>query len=194
MIRTLARSVATLSALLVASPSTARTPPLPTRAQVDARVAAAMAATGSRSVAIAVVDHGRLAWTAAYGVRNKDGAPLQTNTIMYGASLTKAVFGYLVQTSFFKWAGVGIKDMKIVQVDQVYKYAKPIFAGDKLYCDLYVDSVRQAHGTDIVVLKNIVTNEAGDVVQETYTTLAGRTGDCADGLAPSFYDGVCVVI
>ena len=97
-----------------------------------------------------------------------------------------AVFGYLVQTSFFKWAGVGIKDMKIVQVDQVFKYAKPIYAGDKLYCDLYVDSVRQAHGTDIVVLKNIVTDEAGDVVQETFTTLAGRAGD--DG-EEGFTDG-----
>ncbi|OBK73053.1 (3R)-hydroxyacyl-ACP dehydratase subunit HadA [Mycobacterium sp. 1164985.4] len=94
-----------------------------------------------------------------------------------------SVFGYMAQTSFFDYAGVGIKDAKIVQVDQVLKYAKPIFAGDKLYCDVYVDSVRQAHGTDIVVLKNIVTNEAGDVVQETFTTLAGRSGDGEEGFS-----------
>ena len=42
---------------------------------------------------------------------------------------------------------------------------------------MYVDSVRQAHGTDIIVTKNIVTNDSGDVVQETYTTLAGRSGE-----------------
>ncbi|WP_448417607.1 (3R)-hydroxyacyl-ACP dehydratase subunit HadA [Mycolicibacterium sp. XJ1819] len=94
-----------------------------------------------------------------------------------------SVFGYMVQTSFFESANIRLTDMKIVQVDQVLKYLRPIFAGDKLYCDVYVDSVRQAHGTDIVVLKNIVTNEAGDVLQETYTTLAGRTGDGEEGFS-----------
>ncbi|GAT11020.1 3-hydroxyacyl-ACP dehydratase [Mycolicibacterium novocastrense] len=94
-----------------------------------------------------------------------------------------SVLGYMAQISFFEHAGVGIKDAKIVQVDQVIKYLKPIFAGDKLYCEVQVDSVRQAHGTDIVVLKNIVTNQAGDVVQETFTTLAGRTGDGEEGFS-----------
>ena len=88
-----------------------------------------------------------------------------------------SVFGYQAQSAFFASANIGINDMQIVQVDQVLKYLKPIHAGDKLYCDVYVDSVRQAHGTDIIVTKNIVTNEAGDVVQETYTTLAGRSGE-----------------
>lgn len=94
-----------------------------------------------------------------------------------------SVLGYMAQVSFFEHAGVAIKDAKIVQVDQVVKYAKPIFAGDKLYCDVHVDAVRQAHGTDLVVLKNIVTNEAGDVVQETFTTLAGRSGDGEEGFS-----------
>lgn len=94
-----------------------------------------------------------------------------------------SVLGYQAQTAFFRHAGIGLTDMKIVQVDQVVKYRKPIFAGDKLYCDVHVDSVRQSHGTDIVVLKNIVTNEAGDVLQETYTTLAGRSGDGEEGFS-----------
>jgi acyl dehydratase len=88
-----------------------------------------------------------------------------------------SVFGYQAQSAFFDNANIGITEMKIVQVDQVLKFVKPIHAGDKLYCDVYVDSVRQAHGTDIIVTKNIVTNDKGDVVQETYTTLAGRTGE-----------------
>ncbi len=69
------------------------------------------------------------------------------------------------------------QDAQIVQVDQELKFLQPIQAGDKLYCDVYVHSVRQAHGTDIIVTKNIVTNDNGDVVQETYTTLAGRSGE-----------------
>ena len=88
-----------------------------------------------------------------------------------------SVFGYQAQTAFFASANIGITDMQIVQVDQVIKFVKPIHAGDKLYCDVYVDSIRQAHGTDIIVTKNIVTNDNGDVVQETYTTLAGRSGE-----------------
>ncbi|MGZ5379562.1 MAG: FAS1-like dehydratase domain-containing protein, partial [Mycobacterium sp.] len=72
---------------------------------------------------------------------------------------------------------IGITDMQIVQVDQELKILQPIKAGDRLYCDVYVHAVRQAHGTDIIVTKNVVTDDKGDVVQETYTTLAGRTGE-----------------
>jgi len=87
------------------------------------------------------------------------------------------VFGYKAQSAFFQHANVAVEDAQIVQVDQVLKFSKPIVAGDKLYCDVYVDSVRESHGTQIIVTKNIITDEAGDVVQETYTTLAGRAGD-----------------
>jgi len=94
-----------------------------------------------------------------------------------------SVFGYRAQRSFFEYANIGIQDAQIVQVDQVLKFQKPIQEGDKLYCDVYVDSVRQAHGTDIIVLKNIVTDEAGNVVQEAYTTLAGRAGEGEEGFS-----------
>ncbi|GFG73168.1 (3R)-hydroxyacyl-ACP dehydratase subunit HadA [Mycobacterium botniense] len=88
-----------------------------------------------------------------------------------------SVFGYQAQSSFFESANIAIREAQIVQVDQVLKYLKPIKAGDKLYCDIYVDSVRQAHGTDIIVTKNVCTNDAGELVMETYTTLAGRAGE-----------------
>ncbi|WP_375396368.1 serine hydrolase domain-containing protein [uncultured Sphingomonas sp.] len=95
MTRTIICSVAAL-AMLATSPAAARTRPLPSQAAIDAQIAAAMQATGARSVAVAVIDHGRVLWVKPYGVRNKDGAPLTDTSIMYGASLTKAVFGYLV--------------------------------------------------------------------------------------------------
>jgi hypothetical protein len=97
-----------------------------------------------------------------------------------------SVFGYQAQTAFFASANIGVSDMQIVQVDQVVKIRKPIHAGDKLYCDVYVDSVKQAHRTDIIVTKNIISDDKGDVVQETYTTLAGRSGE--DG-EEGFSDG-----
>lgn len=73
-----------------------------------------------------------------------------------------------------------------MQVDQVLKFLKPIKAGDKLYCDVYVHDIRQAHGTDIIVTKNVVSNQDDEVVQETYTTLAGRSEE--DGES-GFNDG-----
>ncbi|KWX20812.1 MULTISPECIES: (3R)-hydroxyacyl-ACP dehydratase subunit HadA [Mycolicibacterium] len=95
------------------------------------------------------------------------------------------IFGYTAQSAFFENANIAIQDAQIVQVDQELKFLKPIKAGDRLYCDVYVHSVRKAHGTDIIVTKNIITDDAGDVVQESYTTLAGRSGDGEEG----FTDG-----
>jgi CubicO group peptidase (beta-lactamase class C family) len=64
--------------------------------QIDSHVRAAMHDTGAKGIAIAVIDHGKIAHVAAWGVRNAKGDPLTTETIMYGASLTKAVFAYTV--------------------------------------------------------------------------------------------------
>ena len=98
-----------------------------------------------------------------------------------------SVFGYQAQTAFFSNANIGIQDAKIVQVDQELKFHKPIKVGDRLYCDVYVHSIRQSFGADIIVTKNVVTNQDGEVVQETYTTLAGRSGE--DG-EEGFSDGI----
>ncbi len=88
-----------------------------------------------------------------------------------------SIFGYRAQVAFFESLGVGIQDAQIVQSDQRVTFLKPIQAGDKLYYDVYGQSVRKAHGTDIIVLKSVVSNETGEVVQESYTTLAGRSDD-----------------
>ena len=64
--------------------------------RIDETVRQAMAATGTRGLAIAVVDGGQAVFTKAYGVRDAHAAPLREDTVMYGASLTKAAFGYLV--------------------------------------------------------------------------------------------------
>lgn len=69
---------------------------IPNGAAVDARVANVMAQTGAKGMAVAVIDHGKVAYVHAYGIRNAKGDPLNTDTVMYGASLTKAVFAYTV--------------------------------------------------------------------------------------------------
>ncbi len=47
-------------------------------------------------MAIAVIDHGKVRYVHAYGIRNAKGDPLTTDTVMYGASVTKTVFAYTV--------------------------------------------------------------------------------------------------
>ena len=97
-----------------------------------------------------------------------------------------SVFGYQAQRAMFEANNIALADAKIVQADQVLKFVAPIKAGDTLYCDVWVDSIRKAHGTDIIVTKNIVSRENGEVVQESYTTLAGRSEE--DGES-GFSDG-----
>ena len=69
---------------------------LPSSKAIDAEVQKVMADTHANGLAIAVIDHGRVKYAQAYGIRDAKGDPLQTDTVMYGASLTKAVFAYTV--------------------------------------------------------------------------------------------------
>ncbi len=69
---------------------------VPTADALDSGVRAAMQATGAQGMAIAVIDDGRVVHVRAHGKRNAAGDPLTEDTVMYGASLTKAAFGHAV--------------------------------------------------------------------------------------------------
>lgn len=77
-------------------PPTVAAQTTPTGAAVDAKVGGVMAQTGAKGMAIAFIDHGKVIYKHAYGIRNANGDPLNTDTVMYGASLTKTVFAYTV--------------------------------------------------------------------------------------------------
>jgi len=86
--------LATLAALCVSG--CAQLPAGPPVHPVDAIAARAMQATGARGLAIAIVEGGEVTHVGAYGERNAQGEPLTVDTVMYGASLTKAVFATTV--------------------------------------------------------------------------------------------------
>jgi len=69
---------------------------IPSGGAIDAKVRGIMTQTGANGMAVAVIDHGRVAYVQAYGIRNAKSDPLTTDTVMYGASLTKTVFAYTV--------------------------------------------------------------------------------------------------
>jgi CubicO group peptidase (beta-lactamase class C family) len=84
------------SLLLLSLPIAAVAQRIPSGAEIDAQVKKLMAETHANGLAIGVVDHGKVGYVAAYGVRNAKGEPLLTDTVMYGASITKTVFAYTV--------------------------------------------------------------------------------------------------
>lgn len=80
--------------LLITAPAAAK--PMPGKAAIAQTAKKAMAATRARGLAIATIDKGKVVSVQAFGERNAKGEPLTPQTIMYGASLTKAVFAYSV--------------------------------------------------------------------------------------------------
>ncbi len=65
-------------------------------AAIDAEVQRLMQANRVHGLAVALVRKGQVAFVGSYGQRNAAGAPLTPDTVMYGASLTKATFAYFV--------------------------------------------------------------------------------------------------
>ena len=64
--------------------------------RLDALVQEGMSRTQTQGLAIAVIDDGKVELVKTWGRRNGNGDPLTADTVMYGASLTKAVFAYTV--------------------------------------------------------------------------------------------------
>ena len=64
---------------------------------------------------------------------------------------------------------------QVLHTDQTFEFHQPLKVGDRLVCDCYLDSFRQMAGTDIVRLKNVVSNQDGQLLQTAYTTIVART-------------------
>src|ERR1700733_10970214 len=69
---------------------------IPDPSAINAEVKTIMDRTHANGMAVAVIDHGKVGYVQAYGIRNAKGDRLATDTVMYGASLTKTVFAYTV--------------------------------------------------------------------------------------------------
>ena len=82
---------------------------LPDEAVIAGYADVAMRETGAKGLAIAVIDNGHVRSVQSFGDRNTKGDPLTTESLMYGASLTKTAFGYLVMQ---------LSDEGVVDLDQ----------------------------------------------------------------------------
>ena len=91
-----AQKSAPLLVALLCLPSALVAQTIPGGFAIDAEVHKLMDSTHAKGMAVAVIDHGKVGYVHSYGVRNAKGDPLTTDTVMYGASLTKTVFAYTV--------------------------------------------------------------------------------------------------
>ena len=97
---------------------------------LEAAVRDGMVATQARGLAIAIVRDGTVSAVHTFGDRNETGDPLTADTVMYGASLTKSAFAYMV---------LQLVDERFIDLDTsiadylpeplpTYKNGKPLYA------------------------------------------------------------------
>ncbi|MFJ9371655.1 fused (3R)-hydroxyacyl-ACP dehydratase subunits HadA/HadB [Nocardia sp. NPDC101769] len=64
-----------------------------------------------------------------------------------------------------------------VHTDQVFEMHKPVLAGDRLFSDVELSSVRRVAGKDLLTITNTFTDQSGQIVQIMHTTIVGITSD-----------------
>ena len=111
------------------------------------------------------------------GSHDEDAAAELGHSSIIAPPTFMAIFAVMIQNHFFQNNDVGMETMQIVQVDQKFLFHQPIKAGDELTGTLYVQSVDERFGADIVTTRNVVARPDGEVVMEAYTTLMGHEGD-----------------
>ena len=120
----------------------------------------------------------------AAAVHNEDAAYFDDDAaaaLGHGAILAPLTFisilGLKAQMAFFEHHNIPITEEKVVQAEQGLTMLRPIKAGDKLHCHVRLESLRRAFGADVFTIRSRITNQDGEIVQEGYTTMAGRTED-----------------
>jgi CubicO group peptidase (beta-lactamase class C family) len=107
----------------------------PARSPADAEVAQLMQREGLQGLALAVIDDGRVQSVRSWGWRNAEKRlPLQSDTIMYGASLTKAAFAYML----LQLADEGKLDLD-APLDKLLPKPLPSYRAPDSYADLEND-------------------------------------------------------
>jgi len=120
----------------------------------------------------------------AAAVKNEDAAYFDdgaANILGHDTILAPLTFvsilGLKAQMAFFEHHNIPITEEKLVQAEQGLTMLRPIKAGDKLYCHIRLESLRRAFGADVLTIRSRITNQHGEIVQDDYTTMAGRTED-----------------
>ncbi|GAB2701734.1 fused (3R)-hydroxyacyl-ACP dehydratase subunits HadA/HadB [Nocardia thraciensis] len=69
---------------------------------------------------------------------------------------------------------------QILQTDQVFDIHRPIVAGDRLFIEAAIESIRRMRGNDFIAVRATMTDESGQVVLVGTTTIVARLGQEID--------------
>jgi acyl dehydratase len=67
-----------------------------------------------------------------------------------------------------------------MQTEEVFEQHRPVVAGDELYVDVELASVRRIAGRDLITCTNTFTDMAGERVHSLHTTVVGLTSEDLD--------------
>jgi len=100
--------------------------------EIESRVAKLMSVARVTGISIAIINDSRVAYVKSFGFRNKEARQhLTEQTVMYGASFTKAVFAYFV---------MGLVEEGVIDLDKpVYQYLERPLPQYEKYKDLAAD-------------------------------------------------------
>jgi acyl dehydratase len=88
-----------------------------------------------------------------------------------------SILAVMIQRHFFQHNDVGFETMQIVQVDQKFKFHRAIKVGDEVTGTMYIETVDERFGADIVTTRNELVDQHGELIMESFTTLMGHEGD-----------------
>ena len=91
-----------------------------------------------------------------------------------------SILGSLAIEELFTRVLVGYDLSQMMHTDQQLILHRPVQVGDRLDCDVCLESFRQMAGTDIIVTENLITDQHDSPVATTRTTFIARTGGVAD--------------
>ncbi|CAM3787485.1 MULTISPECIES: (3R)-hydroxyacyl-ACP dehydratase subunit HadA [Tsukamurella] len=98
-----------------------------------------------------------------------------------------SLIGIIAHRPLFEEAIVGYGRRPVVQSEQKAHFHAPVVAGMTLTTHVHFDAFRQAAGVDLIVTRNVITDQDGNLLVTSWTTLAGRSGEGED---PAFMDAM----
>lgn len=108
-----------------------------------------------------------------------------------------SVLGIIAQRKLFEDVVTGYDLWQIMQTDQKLVYHQPMKVGDRLICDVSLESFRHItspEAIDLMVTKNVIWNQHDEPVMTTYTSLVARPGLEVDPMVEESLDHVMMKV
>nr|WP_064569577.1 fused (3R)-hydroxyacyl-ACP dehydratase subunits HadA/HadB [Gordonia sp. LAM0048] len=128
---------------------------------------------------------------------SEEGARAFGHDRLIAAPTYVSVLGIIAQRKLFEDVITGYDMWQIMQTDQRLVYHQPMKVGDRLICDVSLESFRHVSSPemiDLMVTKNVIWNQYDEPVMTTWTSLAARPGMDVDPELEASLDHVMIKV